>query len=240
MRLLMLEKQISPVAAQIFDDRWSVIYADSADEALSMLRHNTCDLVLVNIASLGPDGFSFIRRLRTTRNDTPVVALAGSHAQERISALSLGADDAIAQPFDASEVRARIIAVIRRNKGYSHSLLQAGDLSLSLETREVQVNGTPVHLTARETAVLELLMLRKGLVITKEMLLNHLYGGMDEPETKIIDVFVCKVRKRLDRAGLCNAIETVWGHGYIMRNPDTLTPASRAATAGDPPSQLVA
>ena len=240
MRLLMIEKQISSVAAQIGDDRWSVVHADCADEALSMLRHDTCDLVLVNIASLGQDGFSFIRRLRTTRNNTPVVALTGCHAQERTSALSLGADDAIAQPYNADEVRARILAVIRRNKGHSHSLLQIGDLSLSLETREVQVNGTPVHLTARETAVLELMMLRKGLVITKDMLLNHLYGGMDEPEMKIIDVFVCKVRKRLDRAGLCNAIETVWGHGYIMRSPATLTPAARAATAGDPPTQLVA
>jgi two-component system cell cycle response regulator CtrA len=72
------------------------------------------------------------------------------------------------------------------------------------------------------------------------MLLNHLYGGLDEPETKIIDVFVCKVRKRLERAGLRNAIETVWGHGYIMRNPAVLTPAARGATAGNPPTQLVA
>ena len=240
MRLLMLEKQISSVAAQILDDRWSVMHTDSADEALSMLRHDTCDLVLINVASLGADGFSFIRRLRVARNDTPVVALTGSHAQERTSALSLGADDAIAQPFDASEVRARIVAVIRRHKGHSHSLLQVGSLSLSLETREVQISGTPVHLTAKETTVLELLMLRKGLIITKDMLLNHLYGGMDEPEMKIIDVFVCKVRKRLERAGLRNAIETVWGHGYIMRSPATLTPASHATTVGDPPTRLVA
>ena len=240
MRLLMIEKHVSAVAAQICDDRWSVVHADSADEALSILRHDSCDLVLVDTISLGPDGFSFIRCLRTARNDTPVVALTGGQAVDRIHALSLGADDAITQPFDASEVRARITAVIRRNKGHSHSLLQVGDLSLSLETREVQVNGTPVHLTARETAVLELLMLRKGLIITKDMLLNHLYGGMDEPEIKIIDVFVCKVRKRLERAGLRNAIETVWGYGYVMRGTVTLTPLPRTATAGDPPTQLVA
>ena len=240
MRLLMIEKHASPIAAQVCDDRWSVIHADSADEALSMLRHDSCDLVLVDTTSLGLDSFSFIRRLRTARNDTPVVALTGPHAHERTSALSLGADDAIAQPCDADELRARIIAVIRRNKGHSHSLLQVGDLSLGVESREVQINGTPVHLTIRETAVLELLMLRKGLVITKEMLLNHLYGGLDEPETKIIDVFVCKVRKRLEQAGLRNAIETVWGHGYIMRSPAMLSPSSPAANAGDPPTQLVA
>ena len=240
MRLLMIEKHASAVAAQICDDRWSVVRADGADEALSMLRHDTCDLVLVDTTSLGADGFSFIRRLRIARNDTPVVALTGNHAQERTSALSLGADDAIAQPFDASELRARIIAVIRRNKGHSHSLLQVGNLSLSLESRAVQANGTPVHLTVRETAVLELLMLRKGLIITKEMLLNHLYGGLDEPEIKIIDVFVCKLRKRLERVGLRNAIETVWGHGYVMRNTVTLASSARAATAGDPPTRLVA
>jgi two-component system, cell cycle response regulator CtrA len=237
MRLLIIEKHASAIAAQVCDDRWSVIHADSADEALSILRHDTCDLVLVDAASLGPDSFSFIRRLRTARDDTPVVALTGPHAHERTSALSLGADDAIAQPFDAAELRARIMAVIRRNKGHSHSLLQAGDLSLSLDSREVHVNGIPVHLTVRETAVLELLMLRKGMVITKDMLLNHLYGGLDEPETKIIDVFVCKVRKRLEQVGLGKAIETVWGHGYIMRSSAMSTP-SACATAGDSPSQL--
>ena len=143
-----------------------------------MLRYETYDLILVDLASLGQDGFGFIRRLRTARNDTPVVALTGSQALD--SALGLGADDAIAQPFDPGEVRARITAVIRRNKGHSQSLLQVGDLSLSLDTREVRFNDAPVHLTGKETAVLELLMLRKGLVITKDMLLNHLYRRMDE------------------------------------------------------------
>jgi two-component system, cell cycle response regulator CtrA len=228
MRLLMIEKYASAIAAQVCDDRWSVIHADSTDEALSMLRHDSCDLVLIDTTALGADSLSFIRRLRTTRNDTPVVALTGARACERTSALSLGADDAITQPFDAAEVRARIIAVMRRNKGHSHSLLQVGNLSLSLESREIHVNGTPVHL-----------MLRRSQVVTKEMLLNHVYGGLDEPEAKIIDVFVCKVRKRLDHAGLRNAIETVWGHGYIMRSPVECNPLKRASTAGDPPGQLV-
>jgi two-component system, cell cycle response regulator CtrA len=237
MRRLMLETHTSTIAAQVCDDRWSVIHADSPDDALSMLRHHTCDLVLLDTTSLKPDRFSFIRRLRTARDDTPVVALTGPGAPERTSALSLGADDAIAQLFDAAELRARIMAVIRRRKGHRQSLLQAGELSLSLESREVHVNGIPVHLTARETAVLELLMLRKGMVITKGMLLNHLYDGLDEPETKIIDLFVCKVRKRLEQVGLGKAIETVWGHGYIMRSSAMSTP-SACATAGDSPSQL--
>ena len=240
MRLLMIEKHASSVASQVFDDRWSVIHADTADEALSVLRYETYDLILVDLASLGQDGFGFIRRLCTARNDTPVVALTGSQALDRTSALGLGADDAIAQPFDPGEVRARITAVIRRNKGHSQSLLQVGDLSLSLDTREVRFNDAPVHLTGKETAVLELLMLRKGLVITKDMLLNHLYGGMDEPEMKIIDVFVCKLRKRLERAGLSNAVSTVWGRGYMMRNIPAVSPSSLGDSAGTPPTQLVA
>ena len=239
MRLLMLEKQVSSLAAQICDDRWFIVHADTADEAMSMLRHETYDLILVDIIALGQEGFSFIRRLRTARNDTPVVALTSSQAQDRISALGFGADDAITQPCDAGEMRARVTAVVRRNKGHSQSLLQVGDLSLSLETREVSFNNTPIHLSGKESAVLELLMLRKGLVITKEMLLNHLYGGMDEPEMKIIDVFVCKLRKRLERAGLMNVIETVWGRGYTLRNAATLSPLSLASTAGGPPTQLV-
>ena len=90
---------------------------------------------------------------------------------------------------------------------------------LNLDTREVTVAGHPVHLTGKEYAILELLMLRKGVVMTKEAFLNHLYGGMDEPEVKIIDVFICKLRKKLAQAGADNLIATVWGRGYVLREP---------------------
>jgi two-component system cell cycle response regulator CtrA len=109
---------------------------------------------------------------------------------------------------------------VRRSKGYSESIIRTGKLSVNLDTRTVEISGQPLHLTGKEYGILELLFLRKGTTLTKEMFLNHLYGGMDEPELKIIDVFVCKLRKKLSSAtGGDNYIETVWGRGYVLRNP---------------------
>ena len=110
-------------------------------------------------------------------------------------------------------------AVVRRSKGFSQPALRVGNLQLNLDSRDVLVDGGQVHLTGKEYAILELLVLRKGMVLTKEAFLNHLYGGMDEPEMKIIDVFICKLRKKLAHAGADNLIGTVWGRGYMIREP---------------------
>ena len=123
------------------------------------------------------------------------------------------------KPFDRSELLARVQAVVRRSKGFSQPRLRVGPMELNLDSREVMVNGQQVHLTGKEYAIFELLVLRKGMVLTKEAFLNHLYGGMDEPEMKIIDVFVCKLRKKLAMAGADHLIGTVWGRGYMIREP---------------------
>ena len=103
-----------------------------------------------------------------------------------------------------------------------------GDLKINLESRTVEVEGRPIHLTGKEFAIMELLALRKGATLTKEMFLNHLYGGMDEPEAKIIDVFVCKLRKKISNAANGqNFIETVWGRGYVLRDPNELAKKAR-------------
>jgi two-component system cell cycle response regulator CtrA len=116
---------------------------------------------------------------------------------------------------------ARIHAVVRRSKGHSQSVIRTGKLAVNLDAKTVEVNGARVHLTGKEYAMLELLSLRKGTTLTKEMFLNHLYGGMDEPELKIIDVFICKLRKKLSMATEGeNYIETVWGRGYVLREPE--------------------
>jgi two-component system cell cycle response regulator CtrA len=122
------------------------------------------------------------------------------------------------KPLDPAELVARMQAVVRRSKGYSKPSLQVGPLLLNLDSREVTVDERPVHLTGKEYAILELLVLRKGMVLSKETFLNHLYGGLDEPEMKIIDVFVCKLRKKLAQAGGDGLIGTIWGRGYIMRD----------------------
>ncbi|HIN65408.1 MAG TPA: response regulator transcription factor, partial [Candidatus Obscuribacterales bacterium] len=118
------------------------------------------------------------------------------------------------------ELVARIQAIVRRSKGHAQSVIETGDLRVNLDTKTVDVNGQRVHLTGKEYQMLELLSLRKGTTLTKEMFLNHLYGGMDEPELKIIDVFICKLRKKLQAAtGGQHHIETVWGRGYVLRDP---------------------
>ena len=124
------------------------------------------------------------------------------------------------KPFHRDELVARIHAVVRRSKGHSQSVIRTGKLAVNLDAKTVEVDGARVHLTGKEYAMLELLSLRKGTTLTKEMFLNHLYGGMDEPELKIIDVFICKLRKKLSSAcGGENYIEAVWGRGYVLREP---------------------
>ena len=114
--------------------------------------------------------------------------------------MGYGADDYLTKPFNKGELIARIQAIVRRSKGHSESVIRTGKLSVNLDTRSVEVDGKPLHLTSKEYGIIELLALRKGSTLTKEMFLNHLYGGIDEPELKIIDVFVCKLRKKLAQA----------------------------------------
>ena len=124
------------------------------------------------------------------------------------------------KPFHRQELVARIHAIVRRSKGHAQSVIQTGKFEVNLDAKTVEVDDKPVHLTGKEYQMLELLSLRKGTTLTKEMFLNHLYGGMDEPELKIIDVFICKLRKKLSEAtGGENYIETVWGRGYVLRDP---------------------
>ena len=110
---------------------------------------------------------------------------------------------------------------MRRAKGHSEAVFRTGLLAVNLDSHSVEIDKKPLHLTGKEYGILELLSLRKGTTLTKEMFLNHLYGGMDEPELKIIDVFICKLRKKLSTAtGGDNCIETVWGRGYVLRDPE--------------------
>ncbi len=166
------------------------------------------------------EGYEVVRRLRAARVEIPVLILSElSRPQAKVKGLSLGADDFISKPFDKAELLARIEAIIRRSKGFSHPSISVGQIKLLRDSREVTIGDREVHLTGKEYSILELLMLRKGIVLTKEMFLNHLYGGMDEPEAKIIDVFICKLRKKLAVYGAGDLIVTVWGRGYMMRDP---------------------
>ncbi|MFT8245877.1 response regulator transcription factor CtrA [Roseomonas sp. BN140053] len=213
--------------------------ADTGEEALELARLYDYDIVVLDLMLPDMEGYEVVRKLRASRIDTPVLILSGlSRPQAKVKGFGMGADDFIVKPFDQAELIARIQAIVRRTKGFSQPTLEVGELSLDLGSREVAVAGRPVHLTGKEYAILELLTLRKGVVLTKEAFLNHLYGGMDEPEVKIIDVFICKLRKKLSQAGCSELIGTVWGRGYVMRDPMTL--ATRSAGLAALPAPLPA
>ena len=194
---------------------------DMGEDGLEIGKLYDYDIIILDLMLPDIDGYEVLRRLRAARVQTPILILSGLNGlDDKIKGLGVGADDYLTKPFDKRELVARIQAIVRRSKGHSDSVIQTGKLSVNLDTRTVEVDKQPLHLTGKEYGILELLSLRKGTTLTKEMFLNHLYGGMDEPELKIIDVFVCKLRKKLAAAtGGENYIETVWGRGYVLRDP---------------------
>jgi two-component system, cell cycle response regulator CtrA len=179
------------------------------------------DIILLDLNLPDMPGLEVLRSLRVSKVKTPILILSGlAGIEDKVSGLASGADDYMTKPFHKNELVARIHAIVRRSKGHAQSVINTGDLCVNLDTKTVELGGTRVHVTGKEYKILELLSLRKGTTLTKEMFLNNLYGGMDEPEIKIIDVFICKVRKKLNNASQGkDYIETVRGRGYVMREP---------------------
>jgi two-component system cell cycle response regulator CtrA len=193
---------------------------DLGEDGLEIGKLYDYDIILLDLMLPDIDGYEVLRRLRAARVNTPILILSGLNEMDsKLKGLGFGADDYLTKPFDRRELIARIQAIVRRSKGHSESVIKTGKLAVNLDTRTVEIANQPLHLTGKEYSILELLALRKGTTLTKEMFLNHLYGGMDEPELKIIDVFICKLRKKLSAAtGGENYIETVWGRGYVLRD----------------------
>ncbi len=207
--------------------------AELGEEGLEIGKIYDYDIILLDLMLPDIDGFEVLLRLRAAKVKIPILILSGlSGSEQKIKGLGFGADDYLTKPFNRGELIARIQAIVRRSKGHSESIINIGQVALNLDSRTVEVQGKPLHLTSKEYAILELLALRKGTILTKEMFLNHLYGGIDEPELKIIDVFVCKLRKKLAQAtGGRNYIETVWGRGYILKEPNDTTSIESAEEA---------
>lgn len=205
--------------------------AATGEVALEYARTYEFDVVLLDLTLPDLPGQDVLRQLRQLRINTPVLILSGdAEVATKVSGFGAGADDYVTKPFDREELLARLHALVRRSQGHGQSLIVTGPVSVDLAARTVTVDGRRVSLTGKEYAILEMLSLRKGMTLTKEMFLTHLYGGRDEPELKIIDVFVCKLRKKLHQAGAPSSgcIETVWGRGYALRDPE---PAELTAVA---------
>jgi two-component system cell cycle response regulator CtrA len=199
----------------------NVYCTDLGEEGIDLAKLYDYDLILLDLNLPDMNGHEVLRQLRLSRVETPILILSGADdTDSKIKGFGFGADDYMTKPFHREELVARIHAIIRRSKGHAQSMIRVGKIDVNLDAKTVTVGDNAVHLTGKEYQMLELLSLRKGTTLTKEMFLNHLYGGMDEPELKIIDVFICKLRKKLAEAtGGDNYIETVWGRGYVIRDP---------------------
>jgi two-component system cell cycle response regulator CtrA len=223
MRVLLIEDEPTTAKAvemMLTAEGFTVYTTASGEEGLDLGMVYDYDVILLDLNLPDLHGYDVLKKLRVAKVQTPVLVVSGiSEMETKVRSFGFGADDYVTKPFDRAELIARIHAVVRRSKGHSQSVIRTGKLSVNLDSKTVEVDGSRVHLTGKEYAILELLTLRKGTTLTKEMFLNHLYGGMDEPELKIIDVFICKLRKKLSLAcGGENYIETVWGRGYILRD----------------------
>jgi two-component system cell cycle response regulator CtrA len=224
MRILLVEDDTATaksIEMMLRSESYVCDTTDLGEDGLEIGKLYDYDIILLDLMLPDIDGYEVLRRLRAAQVRTPILILSGlAELDAKIKGLGFGADDYLTKPFDKRELIARIQAIVRRSKGHSDSVIRTGKLTVNLDTRTAEVEGQPLHLTGKEYGILELLSLRKGTTLTKEMFLNHLYGGMDEPELKIIDVFICKLRKKLTTA--CageNYIHTVWGRGYVLREP---------------------
>ena len=234
MRVLLVEDDSSmakSIELMLKSGKFIVDATDLGEDGLEIGKLYDYDIILLDLMLPDIDGYEVLRRLRAARVDTPILILSGlGELDNKLKGLGFGADDYLTKPFDKRELIARIQAIVRRSKGHSGSVIRTGKLAVNLDARAVEVEGRKLHLTGKEYGIIELLSLRKGTTLTKEMFLNHLYGGVDEPEPKIIDVFVCKLRKKLAAAtGADGYIETVWGRGYALRDPVALPAMSEAS-----------
>ncbi|MBT3552843.1 MAG: response regulator transcription factor [Rhodospirillaceae bacterium] len=225
MRVLLVEDD--PTTSQSIEMMLSsasmvVDVTDLGEDGLEIGKLYDYDIIILDLMLPDIDGYEVLRRLRNSKVETPVLILSGlTESENKVKGLGSGADDYLTKPFVKDELIARILAIVRRSKGHSDSIIRCGKLAVNLDAHTVEVDDKPVHLTGKEYGILELLSLRKSTTLTKEMFLNHLYNGIDEPELKIIDVFVCKLRKKLAKA--CEDeiyIHTVWGRGYVLREPE--------------------
>jgi two-component system cell cycle response regulator CtrA len=224
MRVLLVEDDTATAASieiMLRKENFVCDTTDLGEDGLEIGKLYDYDIILLDLMLPDIDGYEVLRRLRAARVQTPILILSGlGELDHKIKGLGFGADDFLTKPFDKRELIARIQAIVRRSKGHAASTIRTGKMMINLDNHVVEVEDQPLHLTGKEYGILELLSLRKGTTLTKEMFLNHLYGGIDEPELKIIDVFVCKLRKKIAQAtGGDHYIETVWGRGYVLRDP---------------------
>ncbi|WP_323772209.1 response regulator transcription factor CtrA [Antarctobacter sp.] len=227
MRLLLIEDDLTTarsIELLLQTANMNVEATDLGEDGIDLAKLYDYDLILLDLGLPDMSGHEVLRKLRLAKVNTPILILSGDDdTTSKLKGFGTGADDYMTKPFHRDELIARITAIVRRSQGHAQSIIKTGQVDINLDAKTVEVAGKPLNLTGKEYQIFELLSLRKGTTLTKEMFLNHLYNGMDEPELKIIDVFICKLRKKLsDATGGEKSIETVWGRGYRLNDPEPL------------------
>ena len=228
MRVLLIEDDSSvaqSIELMLKSESFNVYTTDLGEEGVDLGRLYDYDIIMLDLNLPDMSGFEVLRSLRASKVNTPILILSGmASIEHKVKGLGYGADDYMTKPFHKTELIARVHAIVRRSRGHAQSVVQIGDLTVNVDAKTVHIKQVRVNLTGKEYQMLELLSLRRGTTITKEMFLSQLYGGMDEPEIKIIDVFMCKIRKKLANASDGkDYVETVWGRGYLLREPEEVS-----------------
>ena len=237
MRLLVIEDDptvAESIELMVRSEGMEAQTTDLGQDGLDLGSVFLYDLILLDLNLPDMSGFDVLRSLRLGKIKTPVLILSGLNGTEhKVKGLGLGADDYLTKPFQSDELIARIRAILRRSGDQVESVIRCGDLTLKLDQKRAEMGRRDLGLTTKEYQMLELLGMRQGTPITKDMFLGHLYGGMDEPDQKIIDVFICKLRKKLMQAsGGRDYIETIWGRGYALRDPEPIKATSPLRATG--------
>ncbi len=219
MRILLIDDDMmftENLSAMLQDEGFQIDSAVNGGDGLAINQSYDFQVIILDLELPDTDGQKLISKMRRRDDQTPIMILSGQDAIERqVECIANGADDFMTKPFHFQELVVRLHALIRRSNGLARNVMNFGDLTLDLAANDVYVKGKRVHLTTKEYQMLELLCLRRGKLVSKEHFLDYLYGGLDEPEMKIIDVFMCKLRKKIESATAGSSlIKTVWGRGY--------------------------
>lgn len=222
MRVLLVEDDptiAAFVAKGLREAGFAVDEAADGETGLTLAREQKFDAAIVDVMLPRLDGLSLIDALRGRGIRTPVLILSAKRSvDDRVRGLQAGGDDYLTKPFAFAELLARVQALIRRSTGAAEpTTLGAGDLTLDLLTREVRRDGQPIELRPREYALLEYLLRHTGKVLTKTMILSHVWGYNFDPNTNVVDVLVSRLREKIDRSFDQKLIHTVRGVGYVLK-----------------------
>ncbi len=216
--LLVMTKAYSHTTQVILSQANLNVYAtDLGEEGIDLAKLYNYDLILLDLDLPDIAGHEVLLQLRVACIETPVIVIGPDNYNSKIKSFGFGADDYLTRSLRYEELVARIRAIIRRCNGHAQSIMNIGKVSVNIDTQTAYFSGKSVHLTAKEYKILELMVLRKGALITKEAFLNYIYGDMDEPEQKILQVFISKLRRKIfDATGNRDYILTHWGRGYSI------------------------